>query len=429
MTPRFLLFTLAAASASPGRFKSIFYQAHGQTATQIGFLIAIEIIIAVPATLFFAHQADRARQRKQVIYPLQALSLIVFLAQFPALASLHWFSPLQAFALITCTSLLLGLLHGPLFSIVYAISIAYLRAQVGSHGSTQFSKERIWGSLSWGIHSFLLGLFLDIHAVGPYAVYGFFTLFSLLFLIVVYFFQEKIPASESSLIQKPDREGEHVLVGNQAISENEDTDDIQSESDYFIGSALAVLCKGQFEDIFFVGIYFCLSIGMAVVENLLFLVLVNDLGASNTLCGSSVLIMTILELPVYSVMPYLLNNYAGDKLMLVAAAAYVVRVVWYTIMPAAWTALFVEPLHGVTFAIVDAASVEYAARRTLGDSEATAQSLFMVIRAAGLAVGTVVGGFVIDHFGAKAMYLGCATLITVASVVYVIVPKSTLTRQ
>jgi hypothetical protein len=93
---------------------------------------------------------------------------------------------------------------------------------------------------------------------------------------------------------------------------------------------------------------------MSVVENLIFLYF-EFLGGSNTLCGLTVAVTVLFELPIF--------HYASEVLRWMelpvwmfqwGCVAYVVRVIGYSIVPesrAMWV-LVLEPLHGVTIGFV-----------------------------------------------------------------------------
>ena len=113
---------------------------------------------------------------------------------------------------------------------------------------------------------------------------------------------------------------------------------------------------------FFV-LFFVLSSGTSVVEGLVFLFFVHDLGASAFLCGVSVLVTVVFEIPIFSYASALLRRYDAHALLLIACAAYALRVVVYTLLDNStrWGVMAVEPLHGVTFACSQLAGVHYGA--------------------------------------------------------------------
>ncbi|GAB0489067.1 hypothetical protein MMPV_000283 [Pyropia vietnamensis] len=163
-----------------------------------------------------------------------------------------------------------------------------------------------------------------------------------------------------------------------------------------------------------------INAGTSLVENLVFLFFAHDLGASNSLCGLAVVITVIFEIPLFYVSDWLLARYSGRTLLLTGTFCYVTRVVVYTLVgaPHAWRVLAVEPLHGVTYALVQMASVREVARRAPPRLAATAQSVLAVAANVGTIAGTAGGGAVMQRWGAVTAYRGAAAAVTVAAAIY-----------
>merc|ERR1711865_549199 len=92
-----------------------------------------------------------------------------------------------------------------------------------------------------------------------------------------------------------------------------------------------------------------LASGMAIVENLVF-ILFRELNASYFLCGVSVVVTVVFEIPLFSQSKRLLSRIGAPGLLTVAGLCYSFRVVGYTFCPGGWYVLFFEPMHGVTIA-------------------------------------------------------------------------------
>ena len=65
--------------------------------------------------------------------------------------------------------------------------------------------------------------------------------------------------------------------------------------------------------------------GIGVVERLLFVYLQRDLQASTFLCGLTVLVTVVFELPIFTYTDWLLTTLGKDIMFIVAMLAYVVR--------------------------------------------------------------------------------------------------------
>ena len=101
--------------------------------------------------------------------------------------------------------------------------------------------------------------------------------------------------------------------------------------------------------------------GFATVEAMLFIAL-RKLDASPLLCGLSVLVTVVFELPIFWNSEWFLEKWGAKKMICVGQLAWVVRALFYAWMPRADYVLFVEPLHGVTFALVWTAAIHETAK-------------------------------------------------------------------
>ena len=170
---------------------------------------------------------------------------------------------------------------------------------------------------------------------------------------------------------------------------------------------------------------FVLGAAAAVVERLLFLYLINDLGASTTLCGLTVLVTVIFEVPLFCFSELLLKRVGHDALFLVSMVAYCIRVYGYCLITpdTRYWILALESLHGITFACLWVPAVERA-RSLAPEWGSTIQSILdAVYRCLGCAVGSVVGGWTMQRYGAVAMYRGMAYIVAalfVAHLAYVL---------
>ena len=165
---------------------------------------------------------------------------------------------------------------------------------------------------------------------------------------------------------------------------------------------------------------FSLAIGTSLVERLIFLYFSEDLNASNFLCGLSVLITVVFEIPLFYYSKNIMKHVSLHWLNVIAAVAYCVRVVTYTLIDESsqWMLLSVEPLHGVTFALHKLACLHYIASIAPIGLEASAQSVLSVVQSLGAATGVLCGGVIIDRFGSDVLYRSAATLVTIATLLY-----------
>ena len=158
-----------------------------------------------------------------------------------------------------------------------------------------------------------------------------------------------------------------------------------------------------------------LCMGTSIVESLIFLYFEQDLGGSNTVCGVTVVVTVLFEIPLFYYAPRLLQRYGPQTLQQVACVAYIVRVVGYTFIPEGYIllVLFLEPLHGITYACSKTSAVEFAARLTHQDDghESSAQGFVSLLLGLGTVVGLVGGGYIEDRYGPVRLYRAYAGIV------------------
>ncbi|CAK0867956.1 unnamed protein product [Prorocentrum cordatum] len=143
-----------------------------------------------------------------------------------------------------------------------------------------------------------------------------------------------------------------------------------------------------------------------MVEGMLF-ILLREMEASTLLCGFSVVVTVIFELPIFAYAKPLLRRLGNQNMILLGQAAWVVRALFYWRMSAAWSVLLIEPLHGITFALVWTAAIDHVAQPGVcGEGlEASAQGLLSsCFMGVGPIVGLLLGGVLFDKLGGHVAY-------------------------
>jgi len=151
---------------------------------------------------------------------------------------------------------------------------------------------------------------------------------------------------------------------------------------------------------------------MATVERLLFLYMVNDLHSSTFLCGLSVGVNVLFEIPIFWYASSILNCLGSDGMFLLSMICFVVRVYGYTLLTPStkWWILALESMHGVTFAMfwivtTDVSKVLIDKSKGGFWSTLIPSIVQMLYTAIGATIGSVLGGFAMHRFGSRLMYL------------------------
>lgn len=421
-----LFFAQLALCAVPGRFASLFYQAHGQTPAQVGLILSLSSALVIPSTPFFCHIADRAKSREHVVAALYAAATVVFMLQIVALPSLALIDPAYRFPVLMVLAPLFSFFSIPCIPIVTAICIARLRELHGPDGHMRFGRERMSGAVSWGLVSLLLGVCLD--SFNTAIIYLLYPVLSILFIITILRFHSinsrpadanrTVPSGASGQADEAD-EADALAGLSVHTREQHGARDQGTATVSFFEAARIVVLDGDLTNFSYFILLFTIFIGMMVVKNLQFLFFVNELAASNILCGITVIVTIIFEIPLFAVAPDLLRRFGATWLTIFAALTYSVRAIGYAFVPSAWAALVLEPLHGVTFAAVQTASVAYVAQRTPSGGDACVQGLVSLLRSAGGVVGTATGGVIMQAASGRLLYFCTGTLVLVSTLLFI----------
>ncbi len=313
----------------------------------------------------------------------------------------------------------------PVYSIVDAIAIRYLKF----HGidKAHFGNERMFGAVSWGLVSFVLGICIDLY--GTASMYVSIGVMNVMLLCSIYAFTDSnttdavIPSSENAgeielpskqsagnIVAAPDNEDEtDGLIDSSASSDSKPAVDNSTEVPVTFSSThvALLLCSSAISGLFIL-LNTVLSGVTSIVENLVFIFFKDTLGTSNFICGVSVVVTVIFEIPLFTYSKHLLDAVGHHYLTVIACMSYIVRVVGYTVVPSGAWVLAVEPLHGMTYACNKIAMVNYIASVAPPGHEATALSLVAALGSIGKLLGTLLGGYVEELYGSNVLYRGAA---------------------
>jgi hypothetical protein len=286
-----------------------------------------------------------AHGRELVVFICASITTLVFLLHsIPNIFTLHHSTTLLYFVgLRTIYSFSLA----PIFPIVDGIALRQLSLQ--GIDQSAYGGERMYGAISWALISVFLGLFIDI--IDTRVMYVF---------IAVFFF------SLCGCLLLLSRDNSPTPSFSTTIHEKDNTHHSSFEYKNFDEkSALKTLIYGIASTptyLSFVLLHVSLAMGTALVENLIFIYFITILGNTNFVCGISVVVTVLFEIPLLAKSQLLLEYFTLNSLMLISALFYVIRVLAYTMIPTGshvLILLLIEPLHGITFACNKLAAVAY----------------------------------------------------------------------
>ena len=358
LAPKAFYFMFYAAMASLLPYLVLYYSGVGLSASQIGLLVGIGPLITLIAAPFWGGMADNMHRHK----------LILVVTIIGAMIAVAVLSQIRVLWMLVPIVSIYAWFAAPIVPLVDNSVLAMLGNRRADYG-----RHRMWGAIGWGITGLTVGIALD--ASGHWVSFAGY----LICMGATLFIATRLQVSEDAIWME-----------------------------FWHGLRLLALNRRW---LVFLSAVWIASIGAAVTFNFLFLYL-QDMGATRTLMGWSLMVATLSEIPVFYYSNRLLNRWGATGLLLIAMAAYVVRLAAYALMPSVWFVLPIQALHGMTFAAMWVAGVSYAYELAPPGLGATAQGLFTgVTMGLGTATGALVGGLLYDLVGPEAMFMWVALVV------------------
>lgn len=456
--PAVLYFFLFAALSAPGRFFSVFLRSFaGLSDGQIGLVLGAPVLLSMLTRILVGIYADSRKDGKErsiFFLTLVGAGLFQLMLLTHALPAALQF----AYILVVCTFGRAAMT--PLFPCLDSYTLEYLgkgrEKEDADLQKTRYGEERLWGAVSWGIMSVIIGFSLDrwgfVRTIFP-ANLVFSCSFALLVAATIVpswrsggfvavaneeagdngdeeFLaqgQESVAIAENgcesnqgSRDAAPFQLGEDDERGDGGSTSSVDPEGGSHVEDVKTGAgALAVYLLSNPRSLVFLLTLGCVNFGTALVEGLVFLYFA-DMKATNGLMGLTVCVTVVFEIPLFYVSKWLSSRCSAPTLMLGGMFCYVTRVIGYTLVSTGEHVIFFEPLHGVTYALIQLASVQEMSRLAPPHLQTTGQSFLAIAKSVGSFGGNVGGGYIMGRYGPKVAYRCAAGLVSAASVVYAI---------
>ncbi|XP_003739001.1 major facilitator superfamily domain-containing protein 6-A [Galendromus occidentalis] len=284
------------------------------------------------------------------------------------------------------------LLTSSLAATLYSISDAACFATLGPKRDHLYGRQRLWGTLSWGIISPAIGAIIDASSSGGQtdfsaSVIGFTILICINIVMLYCAPRFKTPVRSNNFFS--------------------DLKDAFTDVDVIIFSVWVFFCG------VFIGNIWTYSVW-----------LLEELDASKTLTGLTYSVQSLLiEIPMFFIAGYLIERLGYFGCMTTAFICFGIKLLGYSLLVNPWYALLVDIVGGAVFPMFYAATTAFANQAAAPGTSATMQCLFGAIyEGLGMAVGSFLGGSLIQPFGAKGafrifgmMALVCALLCSLTS--------------
>jgi len=346
-----------AAAACLYRFIAVFYSEIGVSRQRIGVLQFLGPLAAFMGQFFWAAVIDRRAEYKWTFVSTTfAGTCITFLHLLPAVQESYPFlvGVTVAWNLLLCTG-------GP---VVDALCLTVLAEQ--NLTEEDYGDQRLWCAVGWGGMSLVAGQMIDWLGV-PFMFVGFAAIQALNLLICVVCVRSKPDHAAAPSAGRP--------------------------SGLSLGRSL---CCPEVAWFFLNLLQY--GVAMSLVENFLLVFLLEDfLNTSKVLLGASVAVMCASEVPVFKFTGRLWSRYGVSLASVITFCQGILalRCVLYTLLPPGqpWLVLLVEPLHGITFAAMWTATVEYGQRLAPPGTTAQVQALVNgIYEQAAMGLGSLVWG-------------------------------------
>jgi len=173
-----------------------------------------------------------------------------------------------------------------------------------------------------------------------------------------------------------------------------------------------------------------LGMGLGIHQAFFFVYLTYDMNATGFLLGLCAISATASEVPFFFFGDKLLKFIGTEMMVGIAFSAHALRFLWYLIISNAWWALPFEFLHGMIFASVWAASVDYAAAVAPKGLEATAQGIVTAgFTGFGFGVGSFIGGRIYQTFDAYMLFASTIAILMIGFIFFVSTHRPLMTKK
>lgn len=241
---------------------------------------------------------------------------------------------------------------------------------------SQYGKQRLWGSVGWGVFSLLTGVLIDLFSDGAYKDY------TVAFVLMFVF-----------------------MLGDVVVSCFLETDTTKMSMNILadVGTLLSSLPT-------FLFLMWTVAVGMCtgLIWQFLFWLLEDMSGLT---CDGATYIKTLQglvsaiqtfggEIPFLFVSGYILKKVGHINMMSIVLLAFGVRFILYSLLSDPWWALPIELFQGITFGMFYPTMTSYANIVSLPGTETTVQGLVgAVFEGVGTSLGSFVGGRLYGTYG------------------------------
>jgi len=426
LRPRVVFFLGFGLIATQGRFLANLFEQLGMRETQIGTIFAVSRLGNTFCPMIWGALSDRVLGMRKTMALCALLSCVFYLpfGLFPESIRGN-FGLVLLFSTLSATCLL-GI--PPIMDSFTLLYLKHTTAEVLSKEETQerqkafYGSERLWGAVGWSLVHFVLGILLDIMDSNYLVMVPSCVMLTLVFVLVVFadswpkrWGYQKVNEVEGIELEEvnDDTASDDVTVSNPA---NLPTHLPPTNS--VVEFARILFCSVP--NVTFITAIFIISGGASLAENLVFIFFKDEIGAGNLLMGISVFVTCSFEIPLFAVANQLTKKFSTVSMLSSGLYAYVVRVFIYSAVPRKYPALLLlaEPLHGVTYAMVQLSAIHRINAIAPPAFVSFAQGALLCMRNLGFGFGVILGSYIMEKYGSIAMYRGAGAIVFFTALLY-----------
>ncbi|PNI66621.1 MFSD6 isoform 5 [Pan troglodytes] len=299
-------------------------------------------------------------------------------------------------------------------TIVDTVTLQYL----GKHRD-RYGLQRMWGSLGWGLAMLSVGIGIDYTHIevlidGKGCKSPEYRNYQIVFIVFgVLMTMALIVATQFRFhynhFKNDDSKGKEVEIPqverNNSTESSEETPTTTSHSQAFnFWDLIKLLCSVQYGSVLFVAWF--MGFGYGFVFTFLYWHL-EDLNGTTTLFGVCSVLSHVSELTAYFFSHKLIELIGHIRVLYIGLACNTARYIYISYLENAWTVLPMEVLQGVTHAAIWAACISYLSAAVPPELRTSAQGILQGLHLGlGRGCGAMIGGVLVNYFGAAATFRG-----------------------
>ena len=349
-------------------FSVLFFDEAGYSETQIGFMLSVTVIFSMLSQVVTGYLGDNVITIKKILLIDIVLTMIIVLLMIPAKGSYPLLFVLYAVFSIT------GRMIGPMID-------GYITRMAQIRSALDFGFTRGVSSMGWAFAS-LVGGFL-IRGIGIHMLFILHTVFALVSILVVLFLED-VPVNKKEM-----RNG-------------------QAKSESFADSARAVLGTRGF--LITTVACFLMYTGVNTVHTYFSLIVVHVGGNSGDV-GLGMFLLAMSEVPLLWNFYRIKRYFKNDHLIIFSIAMYVVKSILLIMFQNVAGVVWIQIMQGITYALFLPSILRFLESLLPARYMTTGIMIWLAIYNSGSqVVGSIVGGYLLEHYGIVPLYVVCGIL-------------------